>query len=649
MQQKRVVSPQLSFNLAMSGAGNSQTLRGSRGGDSDEDSSPPPPPPPPPAGYEGYLPYPWVSEFNAEHGLNYFVNSITGEMSWEPPREFEGRGGAAGAGAMEAAEAGAAGAGVAESGPSPVDGGGGRAREEGWQEPVSYINEDFEQQQYDEQYRQYEDDPQFDPQYEQYDQQYGGGEGEAGEGEAGEMDDSSLGGQSRGTTATAHTSHTHASHASSASVVSGASGASGGSVVERSAAMLASRHSKAQAMREQREALLTAQIRPPQINTQSRGLSRSVKDIYAWEERRRDKVERLGREARDREQAHMTGKPTLVSMQREGQGGGNAGGNAGQGQGNQENPGLPVGDRLYQEEAARRQRWAREAADRQAAAKAAAIPTLAPHSATLVRSADHTAPTAAALGHYATSSAGVGVVGGGALMRDQATGQIMFQPRLNRTTELLTSNGRPRVPVEVLLQARGQEAAERVQQRRDREALREQQLRAPRVNGVSQRLAREREVRETAQMGAGMGGGGEAGGGGSGGGDSDSLAPTLSSASSYASYRLQKPIGRVSKHVLQDVQQSLPSFRPAISKSSADILAAEKGQGRYSHESISQLERISQVLRRSGDYGEYGNDESGEYGEYGDSVSMGAGTGAGAGAGPLLYEDLLELSRGSKG
>jgi hypothetical protein len=142
---------------------------------------------------------------------------------------------------------------------------------------------------------------------------------------------------------------------------------------------------------------------------------------------------------------------------------------------------------------------------------------------------------------------------------DDATGQRLFQPRLNKTTEKILQNSRPQVKVEDLLHYKGTLYKQNALLKEKRQDMKAQMIRsAPKVNSMSERLNYERYVTqgETPQD------------------------------------RLSKPIGSIKPKVILEAQQEL-TFQPKIggdkqlSSKSGDIILPSRSKSnnrpRYSY------------------------------------------------------------------
>jgi hypothetical protein len=127
--------------------------------------------------------------------------------------------------------------------------------------------------------------------------------------------------------------------------------------------------------------------------------------------------------------------------------------------------------------------------------------------------------------------------------RDVLTGQKLFEPQINPTSEKLASRSRdPNQPIEEILHARGQEYQQRAKLRQDKyEQYSYKQRESSKINHISEKIVREKEYffGETSQD------------------------------------RLFRPIGEVKSSVLQTIDK--PSFKPKINKKSEEIVQQSFG------------------------------------------------------------------------
>lgn len=202
------------------------------------------------------------------------------------------------------------------------------------------------------------------------------------------------------------------------------------SVVERSAQMLAQKKEKQEALRQQLEQRELEAIRSgPEINQRSKQLIRNVDDIFAWEQRRKSKMEALAAQVRAEEDARITGRPHLyVPMSGSGASVCSASSAHSADSDNQ-----PVEARLLAYEEKRKLKLQQAIAHEKNEARKAATPMLAPHSANLVRRREAQQSSNSCVADSQTdsvySSYRASVASGSTqgILRDNSTGQIMFQ------------------------------------------------------------------------------------------------------------------------------------------------------------------------------------------------------------------------------
>lgn len=210
------------------------------------------------------------------------------------------------------------------------------------------------------------------------------------------------------------------------------------SVVERSEQMLAHKREKQEALRYQLQQRELEGLRSgPEINQRSKQLNRKVDDIFAWEDKRKAKLEMLAAQVRMEEDSQITGRPHLyapmISSGASVCSSFNSVISTGSG-----SEGLSVEERLLAYEEKRKLKLQQTIAHEQNEARKAATPTLAPHSANLNRSrVAHSYSNASTSdsqnsSQYGGSYLGRGTADGTApgILKDNSTGQIMFQVRV---------------------------------------------------------------------------------------------------------------------------------------------------------------------------------------------------------------------------
>lgn len=202
------------------------------------------------------------------------------------------------------------------------------------------------------------------------------------------------------------------------------------SVVERSAQMLAQKREKQETLRQQLQQRELEAIRAgPEINQRSKQLNRNVDDIFAWEDKRKARMEALAAQVRAEEDAQITGRPHLYAQMGSGSSVCSASSVNSAG-----SDGLPVEARLMAYEEKRRLKLQQAIAHEKNEARKAATPTLAPHSANLNRRrAAQSSQSSMSDGQndsvYSSYRASVSASNSQGIQKDNSTGQIMFQVR----------------------------------------------------------------------------------------------------------------------------------------------------------------------------------------------------------------------------
>eukprot|EP01034_Spumella_vulgaris_P021667 gene21667-27708_t len=317
--------------------------------------------------------------------------------------------------------------------------------------------------------------------------------------------------------------------------------------------MLHNKHVKEEAIRQRlEEKRQKEQQAGPTITRTGMSVQRSVGDMLAWEETRRAKLQSLAAERRKLEDAEMTGRPVLtkaaerVSQKWKDQEPHGAEGVPSDAPSSRpQTQSKPVEERLLEYEEMRRAKLQHAVQQQEDNIRRMAVPVVAPHSTTLERTGDVVDRLygLATAQHHARETQEAYVTH--TMQHDRETGQKLFQPRLNANSERMVSRTRPSVPVEVLLNHRGQQQQAKLAEKGRRIDSRAQQLRenAARLNPISERLAARKMAKEGVD------------------------------ASAPSEVRLSgKSIGHVKASILQGIQE--PSFKPTISKGSRSILAA---------------------------------------------------------------------------
>lgn len=339
------------------------------------------------------------------------------------------------------------------------------------------------------------------------------------------------------------------------------------SVVERSNIMLELK--KAKIAKFQQEKIIKEQSiikGQPNITKKSSQLNRSVEDMYEWEKSRKQKLQKQAEARLNEESIHLTGRPTITKKAETLSRRRNEYGEPTFAQDIEESD---VVKRLhtYEEKKQLKIQKIREAEAQQA--RLQSVPKISQYSRQLTKknrdgqniSEDHLV----ALSRLQERTEQF-LDGSRLETHDEFTGQRLFAPVLNRTSEKLASRNRDsNVPIEELLQQKGRLYRMKQEERERKKRLEDQRLaEIHKVNKVSEKIVQEKSflTGETVED------------------------------------RLNRPIGWIKQRTLESMEQ--PTFQPQISSHSMQILA----HSGYSHRYFPQPEENNQL-----EYESFNDDE----------------------------------------
>lgn len=312
------------------------------------------------------------------------------------------------------------------------------------------------------------------------------------------------------------------------------------SVLERSAQMLEQKERKVAALRQAKEEAELRTIQPhPLLTKRSEGMSRSVEDMLAWEEQRRERLAAKAKAIAEQESAAVTGCPTITRKARMLR-------SAQEDDGSVSTATKSVQERLYDYEDVRRSRLQRLHELQDQAIREAAIPKIDEHSARLVRrQQEGSVHQRLYVLARQQSNGGTAAAGGRLLQHDEQTGQRLFAPKINRTSEALARKARGAAPVEDILHEKGMIYRHKLQVReRMRSEFEARARERPKISTKSERIVNERQF----------------------------------SLGESTKDRLHRPIGKVRERTLNDMEQ--PTFQPRISAVSQELVANRFGAQR---------------------------------------------------------------------
>eukprot|EP01039_Chlorochromonas_danica_P008576 gene8576-9449_t len=321
-------------------------------------------------------------------------------------------------------------------------------------------------------------------------------------------------------------------------------------VVARSAEMLKRKEQRLANLRQSREEAELRSLREPHLTKSGRGKQRSVRDMLTWEAKRQEKLQAMAKAREDALDSDMTGRPVITRLaQRLG------GADDSSSVASCSTSARSVQERLYDQHRHRRERLLALQKVQDDAARRLARPAINNRSRYIATQALQEEGIDSLSSHdrlyfrhlirlHGRAEDAAYAQDGRLQQHDPATGQRLFVPQINRTSQTLARRQlRGQVPIEELLHNRGQHYLRRQEMRRRQLAQEDSQRRRPQVNSVSLRLAQEKEV--------------------------------LSGESSQD--RLLRPIGNLRERTQQELEEHAPTFRPSC-KSSSSITFQQQTQ-----------------------------------------------------------------------
>lgn len=318
------------------------------------------------------------------------------------------------------------------------------------------------------------------------------------------------------------------------------------SVVDRSNLMMELKKSKIAKL--QQEMLLKEQAvlqTHPNITKKSTLLNRSVEDMLAWEENRKQRLIRQAEEKVQQESAEITGKP-IITKRAEQLSRRKTDDNY-EAQFNDPN----VVRRLHHYEERKQIKIQRIREEEELQARKQAVPKITSYSRELSRKDRAHDDRFNALSRLQLRTEEF-LEASRLETHDEFTGQKLFAPVLNRTSQkLATRNRESGLPIEDLLQEKGRVYKSKQEERERRKKLEEQRLsEINKVNKISEKIVRDK----------------------------------FYLTGETVVDRLHRPIGSVKQRTLETIDQ--PTFQPQISRHSEQILSQSGYTNRYlpSHE-----------------------------------------------------------------